>query len=292
MSFLLFMDESGHDHRHCPYEVRGGVTLHVRRLWPFIQALKNLEEISYGTLLHRYGREIKGHKLLDKDRFRWARQIDILDDEARRKHCIAFLNKTARQEKVNRIEFSAYGQASLKMAREIFSLLNDHEIVIFASVIPKNVRKPDSYRSTDYLRKDQVFMFERFFNFLEKENEQGILVLDETETRLDRKFVEQMERYFTKTYTGRYRSSRVVPSPFFVSSDMTYPIQVADLCIYCINWGFRIPYGMDGETRVDIEDEFQPWLNTLQYRGESRGRDGEMHHLFGIVFVPDPYENR
>ena len=29
MSYLLFLDESGHDHRTMPYEVRGGVALHA-----------------------------------------------------------------------------------------------------------------------------------------------------------------------------------------------------------------------------------------------------------------------
>ena len=40
-----------------------------------------------------------------------------------------------------------------------------------------------------------------------------------------------------------------MPTPFFVSSDMSYAVQAADLCIYCIyciNWGFRLPArGMD-----------------------------------------------
>ena len=43
MSYLLFMDESGHDHRNCPYEVRGGVALHAGRLWPFVQGMLELE---------------------------------------------------------------------------------------------------------------------------------------------------------------------------------------------------------------------------------------------------------
>ena len=29
MSWLLFLDESGHDHRNMPYEVRGGIALHA-----------------------------------------------------------------------------------------------------------------------------------------------------------------------------------------------------------------------------------------------------------------------
>ena len=55
----------------------------------------------------------------------------------------------------------------------------------------------------------------------------GLIVLDETEKTHDRRFVRLLERYFQETATGRYRSTRIVPSPFFVASDMAYPMQVA-----------------------------------------------------------------
>ena len=44
MSYLLFIDESGHDHRHAPYEVRGGIALHSRKLWPFIRAGERIKK--------------------------------------------------------------------------------------------------------------------------------------------------------------------------------------------------------------------------------------------------------
>lgn len=59
------------------------------------------------------------------------------------------------------------------------------------------------------------------FRGREEKKQHGILVLDEVEKTADRKFVARLERYFTKTTTGRYRSHWVVPPPFFVSSDMT-----------------------------------------------------------------------
>jgi hypothetical protein len=50
-------------------------------------------------------------------------------------------------------------------------------------------------------------------------------------------FVRQIERYFTKTQTGRNRTTWIVPVPMFVASDMTMAVQAADLAIYCVNWG-------------------------------------------------------
>ncbi len=83
-----------------------------------------------------------------------------------------------------------------------------------------------------------------------------------------------------------------MPAPFFVSSDMTYAIQAADLCIYCVNWGFRLDsIGMDAEQRDEIADTFGVWLNRLQYRGQAY-RDGQVFNSFGVVFIPDPYTAR
>ena len=74
--------------------------------------------------------------------------------------------------------------------------------------------------------------------------------MDEVEKVADRALVRQLEAYFTNTGTGRYRTQWIVPSPFFVASDMIYAMQAADICIYCVNWGFRIPSrGMNAPTR-------------------------------------------
>lgn len=187
MSWLLFLDESGHDHRTMPYEVRGGIALHASELWPFVQDMQRLELASFGTPLHHFRTELKGCKLLDKDRFKWAAQGEKTDD---------------------------------------------------------------------------------------------------------RRFVSRLEAYFRKTQTGRYRSSWIVPAPFFVSSEMTYPVQAADLAIYCINWGFRLPTrGMDAPVRREIAEDFGRWLAQLQFRGQGY-REGEVYDSYGIVFVPDLYEPR
>ena len=292
MSWLLFLDESGHDHRNMPYEVRGGVALYAGKLWPFVQDIQRRELDAYGTLLAQFRTEIKGSKLLDRDRYRWAAQAEVMADEERRKHCRGFLTKGLEKKPPTRDEFTAYGQASLEMARGVFQALQDHEAKLFAAAIPKSVERPATTVAEDYLRKDQVFLLERFFYFLEEKHEHGLLVLDEVNKAEDRRFVRRLEAYFRKTHTGRYRTAWIVPTPLFVSSDMTYAVQAADLCIYCVNWGFRLPsHGMDAPARDEIAGEFGPWVNRLQYAGEAY-RDGKVYQAFGVVFVPDPYEAR
>ena len=185
MAWLFFIDESGHDHKNTPYEVRGGFAIHVSKLWSFVQDMQRLEAESFGCQLHEYKKELKGSTLIDRKRFK-----------------------------------------------------------------------------------------------------------DETEKREDQKFVARIERYFTKTTVGQSRTEWIVPTPLFVSSDMTAAVQAADVCIYCVNWGFRLPRrGMNAEHREEIKVMFEGNLKRLQFRNR-RYEGGREYITYGIVYVPDPYKSR
>lgn len=292
MSYLLFIDESGHDHKSMPYEVRGGVALPVGKLWPFVRALQQLELDCFGARLALYKKELKGSTLLDRKRFKFATQDEQMPNEERRKHARGFLTKGLEKKPPIRDEFTAYGQACLLFAEGVFQLLEENDAQLFAGAIPRGAHRGRNTTNEDILRKDHVFLFERFFYLLEQQQQHGIIVMDEVEKSADKKFVRMMEAYFTKTQLGRYRSTRVVPVPLFVASDMSYAVQAADLCIYAINWGFRVPsYGMNAEKRDEVANLAGSWLNRLQFKGEGY-RDGQVYNTFGIFFVPDLYESR
>jgi len=289
MSWLLFLDESGHDHKNCPYEVRGGIAVHASRLWPLVQRLQAAELSAFGANMREYSRELKGSKLLDKDRFKWAKQDSWMSDASRRKHARGFLTKGLEKKVPTREEFTSYGQANIEMARSVFESLRACDARIFASVVPRTIKKPTPCATEEYLRKDHVFLLERYFYFLEGRRDHGLLVFDAVDKGADQRFVRQLERYFTKTQTGRYRTAWIVPVPMFVASDMTMAVQAADLAIYCVNWGFRLPaLGMSEPTRPEIDDEFGPWLHELQYKGRTQ-RDGRTYDSYGITYVPNPY---
>lgn len=289
MGWLLFLDESGHDHKNCPYEVRGGVAVHASQLWPLVQRLQAAELSAFGANMREYARELKGSKLLDKDRFKWAKQDCWMSDASRRKHARGFLTKGLEKKVPTRAEFTSYGQANIEMARSVFESLRACDARIFASVVPRTIKKPTSFATEEYLRKDHVFLLERYFYFLEGQRDHGLLVFDAVDKGADQRFVRQLERYFTKTQTGRYRTAWIVPVPMFVASDMTMAVQAADLAIYCVNWGFRLPaLGMNEPTRPEIDDEFGPWLHELQYKGRTQ-RDGRAYDSYGITYVPNPY---
>lgn len=292
MTWLLFMDESGHDHKVMPLEVRGGVAIHVSKLWDFVRSWHRLELDAYGVPLSDFKKEIKGEKLLDKDRYRWSTQSGRLGEAERRKGARSFLTKGLQKQTPSSTEFLAYGQACLEMARGIFELLQGYNARLFACAIPRGTQPPENFEQVDYLRKDQVFLFERFFYFLEAQKDHGLLILDETEKFEDRRFLSRLEKYFTVTSPGRQRTAWIVPSPLFVSSDMSVGVQAADVCLYCLNWGFRLPQWQAVEpVRPEIECDFRPQLDRLQWQGDGY-RHGKVFHSYGIVFVPDPYDAR
>ncbi|MGE4497508.1 MAG: DUF3800 domain-containing protein [Deferribacterales bacterium] len=291
MSWLLFMDESGHDHRTMPYEVRGGFAIHSGKLWSFVKDWLNLELSYFGTHLKQFNKELKGCKLLDKDRLKWATMDLPLEDDERRSLCRKFLTKGLEKLRPTNKEFLAYGQASVGMAGSIMELLREHECYLFASAIPKNVCKPTDFEYEDYLRKDHVFLFERFYFFLKERKEHGIIVMDEVEESEDRKFINRLHNYFLKTSVGKQRSGSIVPVPLFVSSSLSYPVQAADVCIYLINQCFRLPtQGMNAPVRQDLKD-FSGWLYDLQFKGEAE-KNGSNIFMYGITYVPDPYTSR
>ena len=175
------------------------------------------------------------------------------------------------------------------MARLVFDALKAMDARVFACVIPASVIKPAKYVAQDFLRKDHVFLLERYFYFLEKQNQHGLLVMDEVEKVSDRRFVRQMDKYFSQTATGRHRTSRIVPVPMFVASDMSLPVQTADLVIYCINWGYRNEtMGLLEPTREDVASEFALRIDELQHRGQGY-RDGRVFNQWGICYVRNPY---
>ncbi len=181
------------------------------------------------------------------------------------------------------------------MAGRVFEELYHHEAVIIASMVPRWVSKPEGFLYEEFLRKDQVFLFERFFYLLEENGTEGLVIMDKVEKSADRKFIRRIERYFASTAKGRERATRIVPTPFFVESDLVYAIQAADICIYAINWGFRRINHLDdsGELRQELSDRFEDWLFRLQYikKGLEYG-ENKFADCYGIFYADDLYSSR
>ena len=56
-----------------------------------------------------------------------------------------------------------------------------------------------------------------------------MVVFDEIEKSKSHLLIDQMHRYFRDTAVGRLRADRIVPEPFFVHSELTTGVRLADL---------------------------------------------------------------
>jgi hypothetical protein len=236
MAYFLFVDESGQDHRESPYEVLAGVAIQDSDLWKLIKALHEAEMRCFGRRYSNGKAELKGTKLLKTKVFYHAKlNANVRDDE------IASLAREALDngEGANVKHLKALALAKLNYVREVFKICARFKCHAFASIV-----EIEAQQSTgDGLRKDYGYLFERFFYFLEAQTpqEHGIIVFDELEKTKGHLLVDQAHRYFKETATGRQRASLIIPEPFFVHSELTTGVQIADLIAYTISWGFRSP---------------------------------------------------
>lgn len=154
---------------------------------------------------------------------------------------------------------AALAQAKLAYVNELFEICARFRCRFFASIIVNAEMMPFD-QASKFLRKDYAFLFERFYYFLEDVNPsaQGIVVFDELEKSKSHILVGQMDDYFKKTTKGRQRSGRIIPEPFFVHSDLTTGVQIADLAAYTISWGFRT-----GEMKEPGREELADFVKTL-----------------------------
>lgn len=235
MAYFLFIDESGQDRRESPYEVLAGVAVQDAKLWPLIQAIQQSEVDYFGIRYSAGERELKGKKILKKKVFTHAAQLPPIPPDERRELAQRCLTNGGA---AGKREMTALAQAKIAYVCNVFELCREYECRIFASIVnDRGVNQHD----TDYLRKDYSYLFERFFYYLEDVGgaASGIVVFDELEKSQSHLLLGQMHRYFKSTTKGRQRAGQIIPEPFFVHSDLTTGIQIADLAAYIISWGFR-----------------------------------------------------
>jgi hypothetical protein len=287
---LFFIDESGHDHGDSPYEVLAAVAIAEDDLWNLIQAIRAAEIEFFGVHLSGVGVEFKGKKLLKNKTFRHARQGPLIEPDKRRDLVRCFLEK-GRQESQGgqsqgrtKDEFTAYGQAVRAFVLRILDICSAHRVKTFGALV--STRSPHSATS-NFLRRDYSFLFERFYYYLEDcgSSEMGLVVFDELEKAQSRILIQQMERYFLETEKGYQRSSRIVPEPFFVHSDLTTAVQLADIVAYCFNWGTRLNK-MNEPTRPEIELYAERAFN-MRYIGERFDDNGQKRSLYGVFYIDD-----
>lgn len=75
MTYLLFVDESGHDGRESPYEVLAGIAIEDRDLWNLVKSLQDAQLRQFGTRYIAPTREIKAKRFLKRDVSKWEIEL-------------------------------------------------------------------------------------------------------------------------------------------------------------------------------------------------------------------------
>lgn len=267
MSYLLFLDESGIDHRESPYEVLAGIAVQDQHLWKLICAIQETEIEYFGRRLTADARELKAKALLKRKTFRLALQLPPMDVGVRRGLALSCLEKGAMSlgkdsNDATRLELTALAQAKIAFVSRVLDLCIGHSVLAFASIVPRNAPRP----AGGFLRKDYAYLFERFFYFLDdnRSGDLGLVIFDELERSRCHLLINQMSLYFRNTGRGRMRAARIIPEPFFVHSELSTAVQIADLVAYIIAWGVR--FGAMTEERRDELRPLGDLVSELRYK--------------------------
>lgn len=247
MTYLLFLDESGQDQRNSPFEVLAGIAFSADRLWPLVQAIQQSEIRHFGQRYAAGERELKATKLLKTKTFRLARQLPPFQPADRTELARRCLGDGP---SATCDQMTALAQAKLAFSADVLRIARAFGGAAFASMIPRSAPRS----SSGFLRKDYAFLFERYFYFLEDHGDAtGLIVFDELDRAQSHLLVDQMHHYFLGTRSGNTRSRLVVPEPFFVHSELTTGVQIADLLAYVIAWSVRLS-GQVEPARAEMQE--------------------------------------
>lgn len=270
---LFFLDESGQDHGRCPYEVVGGIGVPEANAWPLISSLHAAQQWHFGALLEQFGVEGKAKQLLKVKKFRHAAQMGALGAAERRDAAFQLLRKgsAARAEgransNPSMLELTAYAQSGIEYIREMFRLCRTHGVKTVAVCVHPEAPRVPTAREYSKLEKHLSSLYKLVYYTTDSvsTSDQALLVFDEVENSESRRFIRTTREYFRRTEIGRALSERILPEPFFVHSDLTTLVQVADIVCYALNWGYRTER-MDRPVREEMR-EFGELAASLMWR--------------------------
>lgn len=280
MAYFLFVDESGHDRKASPYEVLAGVAIQDADLWNVVTALHEAEIRHFGCRYSAGNNELKGTKLLKTKVFNHVRlNAEISAAEQTALACEALQSGSTATVR----HLKALALAKLSYVADVFDVCLRFRCKAFASIVATDAPRP----AGDALRKDYAYLFERFFYFLEDihPSAQGIVVFDELEKTKSHILIDQTHRYFKEFAVGRHRATRIVPEPFFVHSDLTTGVQIADLVAYVLSWSFRTA-NMTKPARPELGDLCRQVCD-LRHRAV-RERDGNANFvIWSFAYIDD-----
>lgn len=281
MAYLLFLDESGRDRQESPYEVLAGLAIRDSQLWDLIKAIQATEIKYFGARYSGGERELKAKKLLKRRVFVQAGQMPPMQEQERQaltRDCLKAGSKATRT------QLTALAQSKIAYANDFLNLCKQFNCKAFASIVAQSASRQNG---SSYLRKDYAFLFERFYYFLEdtEPESSGLIVFDELEKVQSHILIEQIDRYFSRTWKGQQRAGRIIPEPFFVHSNLTTGIQLADLIAYTLSWGFLAP-DRTNPARIELK-ELSDKVKSMRHKTVRQINNNPAFKIWSFTFLTD-----
>lgn len=110
-------------------------------------------------------------------------------------------------------------------------------------------------------------------------------MFDELEKTKSHLLVEQAHRYFKETATGRHRATLIIPEPFFVHSDLTTGVQIADLVAYCMSWALRLT-----KMTKPAREELKPYIDQitkLRHKAVRQKMGNPTFEIWSVSYIRD-----
>jgi hypothetical protein len=247
MTWNFYLDESGHDGKTTPLVVVGGFGVEVERQTAFINEAKELYKECFGVS-YDLSHELKGSYLLHKKKFKWADNFAEFDSKTRKFHAARFLSISGNATTKNKMDFCGYGQACIMFVGKLFNLLNKHSCIIYATCADKQYLKSHKDGTQNFVKLLEAETTQSILHSLQFDKSKGSIFFDKSESSSDMKKLHEM-RELAILYFG----NRNMDIDFeMLDSEHSLEIQIADICIYCINWGLR-EYQKSGYTYFETE---------------------------------------
>ena len=262
-AWLLFLDQSGQDRTHSPYDVLAGLAVDRDRLPALATALAREQEQHFGLpLSDAYGKEARAQQLLKPKVFRHAHQAEPIAEPLRTQLARqALTDGTA----VSGPQLTALGQAKLAYVERALAVCQHYGTQAFASIIA--IDGEGSH--LDYRHRDAASLFHGFSDLVgnKADGPLGIVVFDQKDQFQQQIVSEQLAGGNSGADAWRDGSPSAIPEFMSVTPDLTPVVQMADLVAYVVSWSVRVD-GMDKPPRGDLED-FARSVSNLEYRPDT-----------------------
>lgn len=306
----FFLDESGQEQKESPQIVFGGFGIDKTKFEDFKADIEAAYFDAFGYPLSDKSEELKGKSLLKKKEFKEAALIPKLSDEER-KELIAKLRTKSSNSGFSFKMRPAKGQASLMFVDSVFKILKKYDCYVIGSITTSDNYDKSNYRFQSLDKNLNSTQIDNFLKYIQAPSGVGLkthhlenfttYMINDLENLTYRaifdfsnyKSISKLEFFVDKSSTkqDRLRQNHFIKifnefNPYikqenidinFVDSDNNLGISIADIIIYCLNFGL---YYYD-----DIGD----YIN--QNKNIMTSLRSEINELILKHLQPDHYEN-